>query len=400
MPTATAAAPQVSMQGIQIPASSVQPQAFQQATRRQNLLAKTIASFAGFGSTDLIPMLQTGIISHVNVRVFGTLTVTPGSGTVASTYQWPYNIARAIRFTANGQSNLINLSGWGAKLIALSNREPTDDRGVTQGVGGASPGTPATQGTLALASESWGVGQGVTAIPAGNYDVELLFDVPVAYDPISLMGAIFAQTASTDLELAIDWNNLNALFVLTGNGAVTFTPSAVCEATVYTIPGSANGGILIPNLSAFHSVVESRAPNNINNGNNEITLAGQGVGRQLMRLFFRTWNGTQPNQQPLQQNAANYQSLYWRYGGNTTPEQFVDGRKLRQWDEDLYNCDIGALQGYGAFDFSSLWAPRDSIDEGAATQLRFGYSIGSGVTLVAPYAEYIQQCIIAGAVAA
>lgn len=383
----------LTMQGIQVPASAVNPKAFFALTRRQNLLMKSIATFAGLGSTDIIPILQTGIISHVRIRVYGSVVVTPGTGTVATTAQWPYNLIRALRFTANGQSNLVNCSGWALKAVAIANRLPFSDRGVVQASGGASPGTSQTQGTLAEASEAWGVGQNVTAIAGGTYNFDLVYEVPVAYDDVTLLGAIFAQTQSTDLEIAIDWNTSASLFTLTGNATAVVNASAQVEGTVYSIP-SAQGGIVIPNLSAFHSVVESRAPNAISQGLNEITLAGQGVGRQLMRILFRTFS----NNVPLVMNDANYTSLYWRYGGNTTPETFADGKMMRHWAEFLYNSDIGALQGYGTFDFSSIWAQRDSVDEGSATQLRFGFNLVNAPTT--PFTEYVQDVIIAGAVAA
>lgn len=395
MPSAVAQQGVISMQGVQVPASAINPSAFFAATRRQNLLFRTLSSYAGPGSTDLIPVLQTGIISNVRLRVYGSVVVTPGSGTVATTAQWPYNLPRAVRFTANGMSNLINCSGTALKLLSKCNRAPVDDRGVSNYIGGASPGTAVTQGTLAQASEVWGIGSQVTGIGAGTYNFDLVFEVPVAYDPVTLMGAVFAQTQSTDLELAIDWNTSGALFALTGNAAVTLNVSATVEGTVFTIP-SVNGGIVLPNLSAFHSVTESRAPNAISNGANEITLAGQGMGRQLMRLAFRTFSGAPPA--PLVMNDTNYQQVYWRFGGNTTPEQFADGKMLRHFDELLYNTDPG-VWGYGVFDFSSLWAQRDSIDEGSVTQLRFGYTIPAAITLTSPYAEYVQQVIVAGAVA-
>lgn len=389
----------LTMQGIQVPASAVNPKAFFAATRRQNQLAKSIASFAGLGGTDLIPILQTGILSHLRVRVFGSVTVAVGTGTVATNYSWPYNLIRQLRFTANGMSNLISCSGTALKVLAAATSFPRDDRGVTNAYGGASPGTSMSQGTLAEASESWGVGSGVTAIPNGTYNFDLVYEVPVAADDITLLGAIFAQTQSTDLELAIDWNTAANLFALTGTATATVAASVTVEETVYTIP-QVSGGIVIPNLTAFHSVVESKAPNAISNGTNEITLAGQGIGRQLMRLLFRVINNGNGTLSPLQMNATNFAQAYWRFGGNTTPETFADGQMLRHFDEFLYNSDIGALYGYGAFDFSSLWAERDSIDEGSATQLRFGYSIGSGVGLTAPYCEYVQDVIVAGAVAA
>lgn len=381
----------LTMQGIQVPAQAVNPQAFFAGTRRQNLLMKSIQSTAGAGSTDIVPILQTGVISALRIKVYGTLTVTPGTGTVASTYQWPYNTIRALRFTANGQSNLINVSGAALKLFTLANRRPQSDRGISQTVGAST----VNQGTLSQASESWGVGMGAAAIAAGNYDVELIFEVPIAYDQErSLQGAIFAQTASTDLELAIDWAQLGALFTFTGNAAVTWQPSATVEGTVYTIP-SVQGSIAIPNLAAFHSLIESRSPNSLSQGGNETSLAGQGVGRKLMRLAFRTFS----NNVPLALTAANYGTVKWLYGGNTTPETWNDGRLLRMWDEEIYDSDVGAVHGYGVFDFSSLFAQRDAIDEGSATQIRFNFSL-VGAPSAPTWCEYVQQTLVAGAVAA
>ncbi|MGH7227064.1 MAG: hypothetical protein ACRELF_27930, partial [Gemmataceae bacterium] len=96
------------MQGIEVPASSINPTQFFALTRRLRLLEKNIAAFAGLGNTDVIPILQTGVLAELKVQFSGSLVVTPGTGTVASTSRWPYDTAKAVRFTANGQSNLIN----------------------------------------------------------------------------------------------------------------------------------------------------------------------------------------------------------------------------------------------------------------------------------------------------
>ena len=192
MTIAPASSQQVlTMQGIQVPASAVNAAEFFAATRRQNLLMKSIASFQGLGNTDNIPILQTGIISHLRIRVYGSVTVTPGTGTVATNYPWPYNILKQLRFTANGQSNLISISGFGLKVLEKTNRLPNTDRGVSQYFGGAEPGTAYSQGTLSRNSEKWGLGSGVTAVPSGTYDFELVYEVGVAYDDLTLLGAIF-----------------------------------------------------------------------------------------------------------------------------------------------------------------------------------------------------------------
>lgn len=395
--------PSLTFQGIVVPGSSLNPKAFFAATRRQYVLQKTLGAWQGFGNTDVIDTLRSGILSGYYVKVSGGLVVTAGTGTVASTARWPYYLLRAARFQANGQSNLVNADGWHLRAREFMADPELNDRGVANGIGGASPGTSRTQGTFAMASESWGVGSNVSAIASATYDVELTFYVPVAYEKKMLTGAVFCQTLSTTLELDLDWANLSDLFTLTGNATVVFTPTVTVEAEMFTIPSDGQGGMFLPNLSAFHSFIETRAPNSISNGNNEVVLAGQGVGRQLMRVLWRTQNGTPPV--PLIPGTTgtapntNVTMPYWRYGTNTTPETFLDGQDLRYMNERDYGVDFGAFAGLECIDFDRTWAFRDSVDEGSATEIRFGYTIANGVTLTSPFCEYSQDVVLAGAAA-
>lgn len=385
-----------SMQGIVVPASSVDPGTFFLRTRRLTIAATT-RTYAGLNLTDYVSILQTGIVSQLSVKFSGTLTVALPTGTAASTARWPYDLIRALRFSANGQSNLINVSGAKLKMRDIMARGDLSDRGVANGIGGASPGTARTQGTLALASESWGVGSNVTAIAAAAYAVELHWMVPVAFDQVLLQGAIFAQTASTDLNLAIDWAPATDLFVLTGTATVALAGTLVVEATIYSIPQGPDGNIVVPDLSSFHSLIQTRNPQ-LANGVNEIKLAGQGVGRQLMRVFHQLWNGATPV--PLPVNSTNFGQLGWRFGGNDTPEIWTDGQHARYAMERLYNCDAGAFYGFFCHDFCAENAFRDSVDEGAATELRLIVEVPSGVSLVGPVFEYVQETMFAGAVGA
>ncbi|MGI8685120.1 MAG: hypothetical protein ACR2MO_08560 [Acidimicrobiales bacterium] len=392
----TQAAPQQSMQGIVVPASSVNPQAFFRATRRLTFLQKTM-TYAGLGQTDNVSILQTGIVAGITVKFSGSLVLTPGAGTIATTARWPYDLFKAVRFSANGQSNLINVSGWKLKARDIMGRGDLSDRGVAQAIGGASPGTARTQGTLSLASESWGVGSNVTGLGAQTVAVEISVFVPIAFDQVNLMGAIFAQTSSTDLNLAIDWASTADLFTLTGNATAVLTGNVVVEGVIYSIPQGPDGSVIVPDLSAFHSLIQTRSIN-MANGENEIRLSGQGVGRQLLRTYWQVFNGAVGVPLPL--TAANFGPLGWRYGGNDTPEKYNDGLDLRYSNERLFNCDFGALAGFGIIDFASENAFRDSVDEGSATDLRLVINIGSGVALTSPVVEYVQETIFAGAVGA
>jgi hypothetical protein len=396
--TSASQTPTITLQGIQIPSSSVDAKTFQALTRRQNLKTKAIASFAGLGSTDVIPMLQTGIITYADVRLIGSVVVTLGGGTCATTYRWPYGLVKSLQFQANGQSNLINMSGWFLRAFALASRIPIDDRGVVQGVGGASPGTQVYQGTLSKSTETWGLGQGVTAIPGAptTYNFDISIPVPIAYDQVSLMGAIFAQTTSSALQIQLNYETLANLFILTGAATAVVSCQVIVETTAYTIP-TANGGIVVPNLSVFHSLIENTISPSVSNGLQEVILAGQGVGRQLMRAAIQLRNNA--NAAPIVMNDANYSEEYWRYGGNTTPEDYTDGTRLAEWNEGIYNCNM-ALQGFGFFDFSSLWAPRDAIDEGSVTSLRLGFNVANSVTLSSALGRYATEELVAGGAAA
>lgn len=391
------AAPTQSLQGIEVPASSVDPRAFFAATRRLTIPQKTF-SYAGLGSTDTISMLQTGILSQLTIHAYGTLTVALPTGTCASTARWPYDLLRAVRFSANGQSNLINVPGSFLKLRDIQARGDLSDRGVANGFGGSgAAGTARTQGTLSLAGESWGVASNASAIPAAAYPVDLNWVVPVAFDQVNLLGAIFAQTSSTDLVLYLDWAPVTDLFVLTGTATVTLTLTVVIESTLYSIP-QGPGGIFVPDLSSFHSYIVTRTPS-IANGVNETRLVGQGVGRSLLRINARVLNGAAPGT-PLVVNATNFGQIGWRYGGNDTPEIYTEGQHLRYVNERTFNADIGALFGFYCLDFSSENAFRDSIDEGTASELRLITEIPNGVALTTPVQEYAQETVFAGATGA
>lgn len=385
---ANAPAPTQTLQGIEVPSASVDPAGFFKATRRQFILQDT-RTIQGPGLTDTISVLASGIISGFQLKFSGSLVVTPSTGSVASSARWPYDFIKACRFSANGQSNLINCSGAKLKARQIMARGSLTDRGVVRGVGGASPGTQVNQGTMSMASENWGVGSNVTAIANGTYDVELEWFLPVAFDDKYLAGAIFAQTSATALEIAIDWDTIADMFTIVSPATVTFTGTLYTTSVQYTIPQGNNGSIIVPDLSTFHALTQSRFTT-LGTGPNEVRLSGQGVGKQLLRVFTQIWNGAAPGA-PLVRNLTNFGQVGWLYGGNTQPETYQDGTVQRYRNESLFDADLGAIWGFGIHDFSKENAFRDSVDEGAATELRLLETIQNSVSLTNAYLEYVQE---------
>jgi hypothetical protein len=373
------------MQGIAVPSESVRPGEFFARTRRRTFNEGS-QNWAGFGQQNTWELKKSDVIAAAVIRFTGSLVVTPGTGTVASTARWPYDMLKAVRFTANGASNVINASGLKLKLREAQKRGEFTDRGVSQTVAG----TATTQGTLSSSSESWGVGSNTSALTGGTFPVDLYWVVPIAEDEIDLSGAIFAATSSTDLTIQVDHEQAANLFALTGNATVAMTGSIQTTTIKYSIPIGADGQIVVPDLSLFHSYIQSRTTN-LGTGGNETRLIGQGAGKTLLRTSFQVWNGSTPA--PLAMNDTNYGEIAWRYGSNETPDDYLSGSVLRQINERMYNTDIGKVWGFGAIDFAAENAFRDAVDMGTTSDLRLLTTIQSGVTLSNAAIEYVQETI-------
>lgn len=382
---ATQTVPQRYMQGIAVPASSVRGAEFMARTRRQTLMEASRA-FAGLGLTDTVELKKSGIIAGIFIRFVGSLVVALPTGTCAATFRWPYDLLKAVRFTANGQANIINCSGAKLKAREAMGNKDIDDRGVSNSFNNAT----ITQGTLALASELWGVGAGQTAIAANTYPVDLVWFVPVAEDQVDLNGAIFAATSSTDLTLSMDWEAAANLFVLTGTATVALTGTMTVETQKYTIPIGADGEIVVPDLSSFHSLIQSRYTG-LTGGANELRLIGQGAGKTLLRTYFCVFTGAAPSITPLAMNDTNFGELAWRYGSNETPEDVPTGTLLRYLNERTYNVDIGGRWGFAAWDFAASNAFRDAVDMGNAAELRLLINLAGSPTT--PACEVVQETI-------
>jgi hypothetical protein len=381
------------LQGVQAQNVVMDPARFYPATRRLRFPMKSKSAITGIGSTDSTTLKQTGIISALELRVSGTVVF---GGTITGTimsWRWPLELIKAARVSANGQANLINASGLWLKALQMT-QERTNDRGVTRTI----LATARNEGTLALNCDDWGtsgvnqLGPGVTVAATGTYTVDLKFRIPIAFDPKTLLGAIFAQTAQTNLTCDIDYETQANLMVLGGAATVVFNLNSEISGIVYTIP-QVGGQFVVPDLSAFHQFVSSALPS-VAQGENEVLLPGTGIGRQLMRVFFQTWS----NSIPLSISEANYLNLGWRYGGNDTPEIYSNGDMLRHSNEDTFGVDMGVFWGVGCHDFCADWALRDAVDEGSTSDLRLVAALVAAPTT--PSFKFAQQTVFAAPVGA
>ncbi len=382
---ATSTAQMRSMQGVAIPADSVNPRRFFELTRRHTLLEQSI-TYDGQDQI-VVPLRKADIISAISVRFVGTLTTNDGTGTVKSSRRWPYDLLRRVKFSANGQSQLIDCSGAKLKVRDLMKSADLTDRSVVQSVAGAS----LSNGTMALAGEAWGTGSGTTAVVDGAKDVDLLWHIPIAEDERDLYGAIFLQTTSSDLTLTLDLTPLAQLIPITGDATATLTGKFEVITHKFSIPAE-NGGIVVPDLSAFHAIIENRY-SALNSGPNEPIVIGQGAGKSLLRIYWQLWNGAGTAAVPVPLTSAGYGEVGWRYGSAETPELYPNGSVLRQDQERRYNSDFAGVWGFGCHDFVSENSFRDVVDMGTASELRLVLNLQAGLALTSPALEVVTETV-------
>jgi hypothetical protein len=394
--TLTPSAPLI--QGVTSPNVVVDPQTFYAATRRLRFPMRSLTAIAGLGSTDSVQLRQTGIISSLEIRVVGTLTFGGTIGTTTMSYEWPFNLAQEIRLSANGQSNLVKARGLSIRCLEFVTNPHMVDQGISKTYGGTAG---QVVGTLALPSDDWGTSGVNVAAPGSNiaaigtYTVDLTFFVPVAADPVSLVGAVYAQSSATNLNLEVQWATQNQIVSALG-GAATFASSLQWSVTgrAYSIP-NVNGNYLVPDLSQFHQLAETRFPG-LGQGTNEPLLPGTGVGRRLMRAIFNVYSGAVAT--PLAMNATNFNNVGWAYGGSDVPESYPSGTNLRAENIRVGGVDIGGLWGFGLWDFASQFALRDTVDEGATSDLRLQIGLVSAPT--SGFANILQETLFAAPVGA
>jgi hypothetical protein len=364
------------LQGVQVPSTAVDPTAFFKGTRRQNLPIVRNKPWAGIGANDVVTAFKTGIFSALTVSLRGQVIVP--AATSYSTGRWPHDLIRKLTFAANGQSNLIACSGAKLKMLEFANHHDLNDRGISF----ASSGVTFTQGSLLLSSDTPGFGNNAV-IAAGTYDFQMTWEVPVAWDRERLIGAVFAQTAGTDLTVSIDWANMTEIFSTHGTiVAPTFQNTVFSvDAEVFTIP-EVGGIAVVPDLSTYHQIIQSRDIPAV--GINETRVPGQGIGRQLMRLGGQVWlnekisAGNQLRPVPMRAQIGatpgTYAGFEYIFAGNTSPEPRTE-QLMRRRNEQSYGSRIGDPHGFWMYDFQEFGAFRDSLDMGAASELRIKYEL-------------------------
>lgn len=342
----------------------VDPAAFFQMTRK-NVITPAQLPAPGAGQFATTQLLQTGVVSKLQVTFVGNLAVTTAAVTTSN--QWPYNLLKSFRLSANGQNDLFSVDGLDLYALRFARYPAYVERVDTF------PGSVGGGDSLAV----------------GNYPITLSWEVPVAMDDTSLVGALYAQSSATNLAVRLGQALAADLFSANpANGAITGT-FYVTE-TIFEVPYDARGNLVVPDLSRLHGFVAVEVPL-VSAGETRVPLI-RSAG-QLNRLFT-SFTGSPTNRLSALPNAASTKkldALRLEYAGNQRPFVFDPASILL----NINNNHYGAPLPYDrlALDLVKENPPRDIILMQGVTELAVVPRVNPAVTVAGGTARIVQETL-------
>jgi hypothetical protein len=274
------------------------PALFARLTERNVFPAQPLA-FPGFGSFVDYKVANVGILSRVELVFDGTIT-TASTPAITPTALYPWNLVSRLILSANGQNNLLDVDGLDLRARDQRvNRNPTDNLSSFPAAGG-SPFNTAAAATLRIA-----------------------YDIPIAHDQTTILGALFMQTDDNFVNVRINTAQSSDLFTIS-TGTLSITGSFYPILYFFSIPtvpdaqGSAR--VVLPDLTMLHSMVSIQVSVA---ANGEVVTPLQRTIGNLLCLYTRVENGAtavDPIGAPV---TVTQHAL--RYGGNITPQTWQRG---------------------------------------------------------------------------
>lgn len=345
------------------------PAAFFELTEKNEYTAFTIDT-PGSGSSATRQLPQSGVLSHLRIMFVGTITTTLNGGTVTTTPRWPYGFLDQLVLSANAQNDLISVNGADLHVLRAIRHPgfaPNDDLDLVPG----------------------DIGSGHT-LSGGANDVVLTWDVPIAIDDVSLIGALYAQSPSMSLQLRIRQAVTTDLLVAAGGATIdSITGTWYVMVTSFDIPLSAGQEprLIVPDLSRLHGIQAHETPYS-NTG--EVRAPLIRVNGQLDRLLVQVTKADPAGSTTEQflsadPDAGQLEAIRIEYGAAQRPLDYQPAAFLKMKNVNDYADALpyGAL----AFDFLAENAPRDVILMAGVTDLvcvptvASGVSVGSGASV-------------------
>lgn len=333
----------------------INPPLFAQLTQRnEDTFAQK--AFPGFGAPLDFEVPHADIIAGITISFEGSVAGA-GAGTVDPL--WAYRLLKEIQFSASGKTDLHWASGLDFHVLRFL-RNPALNRGV----------------------------EFYSTAPDENGNFRVAWDVPIASDMTSLVGALWAQSEAQQLVLKLRTATAAELD-LTGAAAITGTFKV--SRAAFTAPWHPEkpGTLVIPDLSRLHGIVAKDVPFN-NTGDVEASL--DRLTAILMRVLTYVDLGSASGAAaPVDYAAVTPQidQVFFKYGAKQRPLEFDPAWLLAKKNAEHYGAMLP--KGYVAMDFVRENSVRDAIILPGVTDPKIVHKVRAGTALGANSKVHLVQ---------
>lgn len=294
-----------------------------------------------------------GLLSRLFLVVKGTMTLAPGTGSIALSDRLAYNLIKRIKILANSGTAIYDVSGFGTYIVNHFQRIGTaPDKTIVD----RTIGTEVYSAPIQTGDNAWIMG----------------LEIPIAMDENSLLGMILLQNNATQLVLEVEFNaagganNLIAPIVLTGNATASFVGTTEVMMEYFTVPKEKKD---YPPINVIHQWLEQQ---------DAITSTGENVkslikGNTFMRLvhYLTLVNAL---------DTTDVSKLKIVYNQSETPYQISKEAQLFL-QRKRYGMDLP--KGVFCHDYAMTPSSRDFINSANVTEFQSIIDIASGATVTA-----------------
>ncbi|KKM13867.1 hypothetical protein LCGC14_1711880 [marine sediment metagenome] len=355
------------------------PGAFFELTEKKVFTPIVISPTPGSGVSRTVDFPASGIIAMIRVIFDGDLTTTDGTGAVTTSDLWPYGLLDEFVLGTGASTDVIRVSGQqlhALKAVRNPGFIPQDTADVIpDGIGAA------------------------IAITTGANPITLTWDVPVAIDPVSLIGALYSQSANLTVQARIREAVITDLLTVSGNATIdSLTGTWFMQVTSFEVPiaGEDAPKLVVPDLSRLHGIHSHRVQFS-NTGDVRAPLIRR--NGQLDRLLFRVFDSTPEGAVTSQllrgeADAIGLDRVRLEYGGSETPLDYNPTHFLAS--QNVADYADALPDGFYALDFLIENAPRDVILMSGVTDLTLIPTVASGATVAGgARVEVVQESLFA-----
>ncbi len=312
----------------------------------------------GFQSDVEFELKSEGIVSEIRVYFTGELT---GAAVGTADPLWAYKIVDKFTLTAGGK---VIQRGSGVFFHVL--------RFVKN---------PAWSRNNEFYSSS----------PDENGQFRVIWVIPVASDPVSLAGAIWAQSDTIEVTVKIDTPTAARIDL---TGAPVITGNFRVEETVFEVPWhpQQRTHLLIPDLRRLHGIVTKKKEIAQVGPDAEFPLRKKRA--TLMRLFIYVDLGAAAgvaNPVDFAAVTPDVESIEFQYGAHDTPFRYLPAIGLAARNAEHYSAPLP--RGWLVLDLVKENGPRDIGVLNAMTDPRIVLDIRDAATLTtaSSHCELVQQ---------